>query len=626
MRRRRMSAALLLIMSLVSAFLLAACGPKKENTAADMHLIKAEGTVAVEDGSGNEVSLRENLGLFDGYALKTQAASYGWINMDDTKLAKMDAVSRVDIRREGKLLELDVCSGNLFFNVTEPLEADEEMNIRTSNMVAGIRGTCGWVEVPDENSMRVCLLRGKVECTVLDEDGNALTTETITAGESAEMVLEDDEAAIIVAELDEAETPQFVTDALAHPEDWEMGDGDGQDNADAQNGGAARDGGVGADGANAEAKNAEAGAGILQRFPDVPGVYADALKEMDDAGEVLYVETVDFEGDDSPEQLVLHTRDNGNEKLAISVLRDGPQGVSKLLFSVIPDTDQICKLSLVESGGRMYLERTDLSVNTEVHYFEGSIAQRDGTKVSSSGSEREWGTIEYCSTSWGNSSSGYVWRPEMGEFGPDDGGEISGGEYRGILEKYKETEVLAYTPDGGELILLPDPSETELAVFAEPMFRIRAEGSTLYFSGRRVASEDLAAELKHDERGSGWYIPVEEADGTAGEIRADDVTALVFEEGVVQIGRSWRDNVFQNFYYVESVTFPDSLRWIYSGAFEGCQRLTSVTLPPDIESVGGTDGNAFSYSSMESLRAPASLQDTVALWFRYGDPSIIEWY
>lgn len=48
------------------------------------------------------------------------------------------------------MLELYVRSGSLFFDVTEPLEEDESMDIRTSTMAVGIRGTSGWVEVEDE--------------------------------------------------------------------------------------------------------------------------------------------------------------------------------------------------------------------------------------------------------------------------------------------------------------------------------------------------------------------------------------------------------------------------------------------------------------------------------------------
>ncbi len=630
----RKSAALLLSVCLSLSLLLGACGPKKENTAADMHLVKAEGTVEVEDGSGREVSLRENLGLFDGYALETQAASYGWINMDDTKLAKMDAVSRVDIRREGKLLELDVRSGNLFFNVTEPLGDDEEMNIRTSNMVAGIRGTCGWVEVPDENSMRVCLLRGKVECTVLDEEGNALTTETITAGESAEMVLEDGEAAITVEELDEAETPQFVTDALDHPEDWEMGGGDGQDNTDAQNGVAARDGGARADGANAEAQRAEARKRILARFPDVPESYVDVLSELEEEGEVRYVRDAHFLGADSQELFVVHRPPAGRDpdRLYISVYRDGPEGVPERIGGssmLIQPGDRTEKYSLMECDGRMYLEHVDISDRSEYHYYHGIINEQNG--------QLRLELLEEIKRMYGEIPRGmeYSWHPLNGDFGDDvplQEQAVSARKYTEIMDKYREVEVFGYTPLGGELIIAPDPAEweEELAAFSESAQHFRLEGSTLYISGKSIGGEDIVLERGPD-RGEKFFR-------AAGEnqeeivIRPDEVTGIVFEDGFIQVGDSsvsvmGFNPLFENWGNLNSVTFPDSLEYIGREAFIYCPGLTSVTLPAGMKRV---EESAFEECyGLGTFRAPASLQessDDWEEWFGGYEVPAMEWY
>lgn len=68
----------------------------------------------------------------------------------------------------GDALDLLAHSGNLFFNVTEPLAKDETMNICTATMVAGIRGTSGWVEAVDGQETQMCVLDGSVQCTVAD--------------------------------------------------------------------------------------------------------------------------------------------------------------------------------------------------------------------------------------------------------------------------------------------------------------------------------------------------------------------------------------------------------------------------------------------------------------------------
>lgn len=87
--------------------------------------------------------LLENLGLYSGYGINTHLVSYAWINLDDVKLTKLDQNSGIIIQKEGKALNIEIKSGSLFFNVTEPLGDDETMDIRTSTILVGIRGTCG---------------------------------------------------------------------------------------------------------------------------------------------------------------------------------------------------------------------------------------------------------------------------------------------------------------------------------------------------------------------------------------------------------------------------------------------------------------------------------------------------
>lgn len=204
---------------LLAALLLSACSLRKY-IAATMRLVKTEGTVQVDNARGESVEIMENLGLYSGYGVTTQAASYGWINLDETKLAKMDASSQVGILKRGKLLEIYVESGSLYFNVTEPLKEDETMNIRTSNMMVGIRGTSGWVEVEDKNRMSVYLLKGEVECTVFGEKDKVLVSETITAGQSARMVYDGEEAFITTEEF--SNIPDFVEEAINNPEAWNL--------------------------------------------------------------------------------------------------------------------------------------------------------------------------------------------------------------------------------------------------------------------------------------------------------------------------------------------------------------------------------------------------------------------
>ena len=136
---------------LCAVLLLTACGPAEgvssegavteSVTATTMYLTKSEGSVGLTDEGGTELEPVEQMGLYSGYQVATRMASYAWIDLDRVKLTKMDSDSEVELSKKGKELELLLKTGRLFFNVTEPLADDEAMNIRTSSMVVGIRGT-----------------------------------------------------------------------------------------------------------------------------------------------------------------------------------------------------------------------------------------------------------------------------------------------------------------------------------------------------------------------------------------------------------------------------------------------------------------------------------------------------
>ena len=112
------------------------------------------------------------------------------------KLTKLDQDSEIAITKEGKELEIEVKSGNLFFNVTEPLADDETMDIRTSTMMVGIRGTCGWV-----TQDTAALLEGTVEVTAGER------SVTISTGEIAVLTADGN---IDVRPFRAASVPDFV--------------------------------------------------------------------------------------------------------------------------------------------------------------------------------------------------------------------------------------------------------------------------------------------------------------------------------------------------------------------------------------------------------------------------------
>lgn len=202
-RRLRRLAALLLALCLICT---ACSGAVKATT---IHLLKTEGSVAVSDAAGRALEVAAGLALYSGCGMTTQPVSYAWLELDQVKLAKLDADSEIAIQKEGRDLTIELHSGGLFFHVSEPLAEDETMQIATSTLAVGIRGTCGWVTA---DGAAVGILEGTVEVTAASSG----ETVRVTAGETAHLTrAADGSESLTVAPLAAADVPDYVATELA---------------------------------------------------------------------------------------------------------------------------------------------------------------------------------------------------------------------------------------------------------------------------------------------------------------------------------------------------------------------------------------------------------------------------
>lgn len=150
-----------------------------------LRLTATEGTVTLKNQNDRAVSIREDMKLYSGYTIKTSASSYAYVSLDDSKAIKLDASTTAEIRKSGKKLEVLVSTGKLFFNVTAPLEDDETLEIRTSTIVTGVRGTSGVVNYLDERTSSLYLFDGKVTMRAVDPETGAATEIPVQAGQTA---------------------------------------------------------------------------------------------------------------------------------------------------------------------------------------------------------------------------------------------------------------------------------------------------------------------------------------------------------------------------------------------------------------------------------------------------------
>lgn len=184
-------------------------------SASTVQLNKTEGAVAVTNSAGRALTQLADMRLYSGNHVATEAESYAWLMLDSTKLNKLDAVSEIELRKKDKKLEVLLDKGNLYFNVTKPLEDQETLSIRTSTMVVGIRGTSGWVKVVDEHNTLVYILEGTVWCTVTDPLSGQSKTTALSGGETARFTVYDqaregDRCDIALERFTETEIDGFV--------------------------------------------------------------------------------------------------------------------------------------------------------------------------------------------------------------------------------------------------------------------------------------------------------------------------------------------------------------------------------------------------------------------------------
>ena len=160
-------------------------------SATTMRLLKIEGIVKLFDKE-KEKTITDNLRLSSGNAITTDTDSLASIALDETKIVTINDNSRAQFEQSGKKLNINLTAGSLFFNVTQKLAADESFDIRTSNMVVGIRGTSCLVCV-DENGHEVLYITdGEVDVVGTNNVTKEQKTVTVKAGQKITIYLYND--------------------------------------------------------------------------------------------------------------------------------------------------------------------------------------------------------------------------------------------------------------------------------------------------------------------------------------------------------------------------------------------------------------------------------------------------
>lgn len=205
------SFAVILILALILSFnALAAAESVETADASTMRLARTEGSVLVKDEAGTALSWQENMRLYSGNTVETEAESRAGISLDAEKTITLDEKSLVSLHQHGKDLRVKLEDGAMYFSVYRPLHSDEQYEIETSTMVLGIRGTAGYVESFSPDVTMVILTSGKAVIT-------AATGETYEIRPGKCVVVRNTSAGadFVVSDIHQSGYPDLLTKELA---------------------------------------------------------------------------------------------------------------------------------------------------------------------------------------------------------------------------------------------------------------------------------------------------------------------------------------------------------------------------------------------------------------------------
>ena len=114
-------------------------------TGQTMRLMHYEGEVEITDAGGKPRFVMENVRFSSGESMHTFENSLASVSLDASKIVTLDQQSRVEFLKQGNQMVLNLKDGSLLLDVEKKLDENESLDIQTSTMVIGIRGTIVYV-------------------------------------------------------------------------------------------------------------------------------------------------------------------------------------------------------------------------------------------------------------------------------------------------------------------------------------------------------------------------------------------------------------------------------------------------------------------------------------------------
>ena len=191
--------------------------------ATTMRLLRRVNVVTLEDASGKEKAMTDNMKLQNGNALKTEVDSMVSVGLDEFKIVTVEENSRAEFYQSGKQLELNLTEGSLFIDVSQHLADDESFDVRTSTMTAGIRGTTIYVSQNQDGTWTMYLVSGALHVhgqhpiTMEEKDVDIVGGQKVTAITFDDR--ETDTIILLVEEFSEEDMPLKLVEELVANQD-----------------------------------------------------------------------------------------------------------------------------------------------------------------------------------------------------------------------------------------------------------------------------------------------------------------------------------------------------------------------------------------------------------------------
>ena len=119
------------------------------------------GGIIVVSGTGKKQVVSSKMRIFSGYTIVTATNATAYLSLDGTKSVRLNQNTKVIIKKRNNANEIQVLGGSIFFNVTEKLKDNESLNVTTSTLAMGIRGTSGMLKV-DKNGSKGQIYTGRI--------------------------------------------------------------------------------------------------------------------------------------------------------------------------------------------------------------------------------------------------------------------------------------------------------------------------------------------------------------------------------------------------------------------------------------------------------------------------------